>query len=491
MTDPKDDTADAGEKQTPVPRKKMTYQDVVEAVITRSDEDRAWTLEQNGLVQKQIAGHTAMLAEMFANQQKNQVEDRRHQQETITELATLVRTVVAALPTAPSTAAGDHEEQATQPATEDTTATQNHSDPDESGAAASDGAPATADTEDGGGSDAEGAVEGTATRSDEEHRPAPAAGDDEPARADPDDTAGKPAATREGNDPPTAASDKTQAAAVEGESEDHATDHDEEAVAAGEEAHTEEDDAAEEVVESTNGEEAEPGPDRDTKPATTEADPETIVKPLRAIAQKLTAIEDALPDGEHATKENMGILDALALIREATDKHTAWISSLVGRLPLPAAPAGTDPGGEITPTEKALLTVMNRLDDVVLILNGPPPEEDAASAEEPTEQPPQLDPGLKAFHAAAADLSRQITTDRSNYRLLVWAGAGIAAVAIPLALALGILVQQQLALVALPDPTLGWKDRVWASVGPTLAQCMSLEDAGAGDCIVSITTPGE
>ena len=517
MTDTEDTTADAGEGTTPAPRKKLTYQDVVEAVITRSDEDRAWTIEQNGLVQKQITAHTAMLADMFANQQKNQAEDRRHQQETIAELTALVRAVVGANPApaaAQSTAspgesetiaaetsattgtekpaAGDHEGQATQPVTEDDTATQNHPDPDESGAAASDGAPTIADTEDGGGRDAEGAVENTDTRSDEEHRPAPAADDPEPTGADHDDTAGKPAAARDGNDPEPGAPDKTPAAAVEGESEEQTADHDEASAAAGEDSHTAEDDTDAEVVERDNGgEEAGPGPNQATKPATPEQNQETIVKPLRAIEQTLVALEKSLPDVEDITKENTGILDVLALIREATDKHTAWISSLVGRLPLPAPPAAPAPGGEITPTEHALLTVMGRLDEIVLILNGPQPAQDMASTEEPDGQPRQLDPDVKAFHAVAGDLSRQITTDRSNYSLLAWAGAGLATVAIPLALALGILVQQQFAPLAVPDPTLGWKDRVWASVGPTIAQCMSREDAGAGDCIVAITTPGE
>ena len=328
----------------------------------------------------------------------------------------------------------------------------------------------------------------------------------EPARADHDDTAGKPATAPEGNDPEPDASDKTPATAVEDESEEHIADQDEAEAAAGEHAHTAEDDTDaevdtdaedahtgdddedEEVVESVNGEQAEPSPDQDTKHATTEADPETIVKPLRAIEKKLVDIQKSLLAGEGITKENMGILDVLALIREATDKHTAWISSLVGRLPLPRSPAGTDPGGEITPTEEALLTVMGSLDQIVLILNGTPPEEDAASPEEPADQPREIDPDVKAFHAVAGDLSRQITTDRSNYSFLAWAGAGIAA---RWPWPWGFLIQQQFAPLAVPDPTLGWKDRVWARAGPTLAKCMSLEDAGAGDCIVTITTPGE
>ena len=67
----------------------------------------------------------------------------------------------------------------------------------------------------------------------------------------------------------------------------------------------------------------------------------------------------------------------------------------------------------------------------------------------------------------------------------------ILGLSLALALALGILIQQQFAPLGVPDPTHGWKDRVWARVGPTIAQCMFLEDAGAGDCIVTITTPGE
>ena len=173
---------------------------------------------------------------------------------------------------------------------------------------------------------------------------------------------------------------KAQAAAVEGEREANTADHDEASAAAVEDTHTgeadtdAEDDTDEEVVARDNGKKAEPSPEQGTKHATPEQNQETIVKPLRAIEQTLVALEKSLPDVEDITKENMGILDVLALIREATDKHTSWISSLVGRLPLPEPPAGTDPGGEITPTEAALLTVMGRLDQIVLILNKQPPD---------------------------------------------------------------------------------------------------------------------
>ena len=72
------------------------------------------------------------------------------------------------------------------------------------------------------------------------------------------------------------------------------------------------------MEEVDGGKEA--GPDQATQPATPEQNQETIVKPLRTIEQKLGAIEQSLSDGGHITKENLAILDVLALIRETTDK---------------------------------------------------------------------------------------------------------------------------------------------------------------------------
>ena len=57
------------------------------------------------------------------------------------------------------------------------------------------------------------------------------------------------------------------------------------------------------------------------------------------------------------------------------------------------------------------------------------------------------------------------------------------ALAIPLVPALGLLVQQQFAPLAMPDPTRGWRDRF----GPEISLCMSREIAGNGDCVIEAT----
>ena len=414
MTDT-DDKPAAAAKAPPAPPQKMSYQQLIKWMVRRSEEDRAWALEQNSSQKKQIDAQTTMLAELVATQQKNQQEDRHHQRQTIDKLAALVEAAVGAKPPA-----ADKGETSTSTA----------------------------------------------------HRGEPAGG---------------PAAARDGHDPDPDASDGTHTATAGDEGGEQAAEHGEADTAAGEEAHTEEADADEEVVEDDNGDEAE----QDTNRSASEQNQETIVKPLRAIVQKLADIEKSLPDGGHATKENKDILDVLALIREATDKHTQWVSSLVGRLSHPAPPGGAAPKGEVTATERAILTVMGRLDHIVTMLNKRLPNAGTTPDEKPGDPKRPLAADVEAIQVTAQDLSQQLSTDRGNYRHLVWAGTGIAALAIPLALVLGLLVQQQFSPLAVPDPTLGWKDRVWASVGPTIAQCMSREDAGAGDCIVTITTPGE
>ena len=59
------------------------------------------------------------------------------------------------------------------------------------------------------------------------------------------------------------------------------------------------------------------------------------------------------------------------------------------------------------------------------------------------------------------------------------------AITIPiLALVLGIIIQQHFTLLAVPDPTRGWKDRVWDRFCPEISLCMSHEAAGKGDCVI-------
>ena len=91
----------------------------------------------------------------------------------------------------------------------------------------------------------------------------------------------------------------------------------------------------------------------------------------------------------------------------------------------------------------------------------------------------------KEFLAATEELSRQLRAERTERGDRTWSRATIAILALPLAL--GIIIQQQFSPFAMPDPTLGWKDRVWDRTGTDIAQCMTLEITDGGECVIEAT----
>ena len=168
------------------------------------------------------------------------------------------------------------------------------------------------------------------------------------------------------------------------------------------------------------------------------------------------------------------------------------VTSLVARLPEPPPPgsaATPEKEEELDPTERALLHVMGRLDSIVLLLGGKPAAPTEAADEAPKETGKKPPPHLETL-TAAADLSQQFRAERGHFIRFAWIGAVLAVLALPLTLTLGILIQQQFASLPVPDPTIGWKDRVWDRVGQDIARCMTREAAGAGDCVITIVAPG-
>ena len=72
-----------------------------------------------------------------------------------------------------------------------------------------------------------------------------------------------------------------------------------------------------------------------------------------------------------------------------------------------------------------------------------------------------------------------------------WIAAAAGVIALPATLAAGIFLQQEFALMPVPDPSFGWKDRIWEQMGPEIAGCLNLQDSGAGACVVTVTPPTE
>lgn len=91
--------------------------------------------------------------------------------------------------------------------------------------------------------------------------------------------------------------------------------------------------------------------------------------------------------------------------------------------------------------------------------------------------------------AATTDLSRQLRTERGHFIRFAWVAGLLAVIALPVVLVLGILLQQQFSPLAVPDPTIGWKDRVWDRAGQDVARCLSREDEGGGACVITAIPP--
>ena len=77
-------------------------------------------------------------------------------------------------------------------------------------------------------------------------------------------------------------------------------------------------------------------------------------------------------------------------------------------------------------------------------------------------------PAADGVAVHAADFYRWIETDRRRRRR--WSGLALAAAA-PAALLLGLLVQQQFAVIPLHDPSGGWSGWIWETHGRAVVDC--------------------
>lgn len=169
------------------------------------------------------------------------------------------------------------------------------------------------------------------------------------------------------------------------------------------------------------------------------------------------------------------ILGVLSAIRADLSTQSKLIQ-LIHRNTPPAA-AGQDATATGARSMRQHHELMGQLDRfIIALLNhlGMPVPDDAR--EMPDRPPP-------------TDLSKQLRAERSGFMRFAWIAAVAGAVALPATLALGIFLQQEYALMPVPDSSFGWKDRIWEYIGPEIAGCLSLEDGGAGECVITVTPP--
>ena len=216
--------------------------------------------------------------------------------------------------------------------------------------------------------------------------------------------------------------------------------------------------------------------------------------PIGEIGTLLAAIRTILAKGNEEaegrpTLDLQQIVEILAALRSDLEAQSQLIQALHRTPPPEKAPAAL-------PADQAVkqhAEIMGHVDQLILRLADMLPggtDEAPAAADDQAEgslhpPPTQLD----EVRTAAADLSTQLRVEGSAFRRFAWIAAGIAAVAIPMALALGIFVQREYALMPAADPTAGWKDLVWDDYGSAIAECRGLENAGVGECVITIAPP--
>ena len=127
--------------------------------------------------------------------------------------------------------------------------------------------------------------------------------------------------------------------------------------------------------------------------------------------------------------------------------------------------------------------LMERIDGLIVALVG---QLDRVVPSTGENRPPPAE--LDEIRAMASDLSKQLRAERNGFMRFSWIAAG-AVIVLPAMVALGVFLQREYDLMPVPDPSFGWKDRIWEEMGAEIAGCLNLQDGGAGDCVVTVTPP--
>ena len=283
----------------------------------------------------------------------------------------------------------------------------------------------------------------------------------------------------------------------------------EEPVAAGSDAATAGDSTATGADESATAED-EPAPSaEDDVPEDAAADfsPEALARalaerlPLDDVKTSIEAIREAIISSREGDEEKTDpgidtVIQVLSAVRGDLDIQAQLIQAL-HRNPPPKE------GQDTLSTDHAMTLhdeLMKHMDQLIVRIapavsggeKKDEKEQEQDAAAQPAERQDRLPPtGAEEVRTAAADLSTQLRAEGSAFRRFAWV---FALVAIPMAVALGIVAQREFGLMpALPetDPTGGWKDIVWEDYGEDISHCRGMENAGVGPCVVTVTPPAQ
>ena len=111
----------------------------------------------------------------------------------------------------------------------------------------------------------------------------------------------------------------------------------------------------------------------------------------------------------------------------------------------------------------------------------------------------ETDPDYKAAVDAAVELSGKLDSCRGDFGIWVegdrrkrrrWKAAALAA-AVPAALLLGVLVEQQFQLIPIHDPSGGWSGWIWETHGPAIVDCAveARRTDAEVDCALAVRRP--
>lgn len=223
--------------------------------------------------------------------------------------------------------------------------------------------------------------------------------------------------------------------------------------------------------------------------------------PLDDVKRSIEAIREAIISSREADEEKIdpgidAVIQVLSAVRNDLDAQAQLIQAL-HRNPSPKEGQDTLSADHAVTLHDEVMQHMDQL--IVRIASAvsggekkDEKEKEQTATAQPSERQDRPPPtGLDEVRTAAADLSTQLRAEASAFRRFAWV---FALIAIPMAVALGVVAQREFGLMpALPeiDPTGGWKDIVWEDYGEEISHCRGMENAGGGTCVVTVTPPGQ